>query len=144
MYNIYGLIYTLIDILCINYGTIVLLILLIAMINIQPLKMVNSQHPLADLMFAFLSTFTQWTLLCWGEELLALISTSISMAHCNSSDCFSINSCSLFLFSSSHILWSLVHGCCQRWPFAYHAFNDHIITLWTTNFMHSTHKKHDN
>ena len=45
------------------YCTIALLIGLIAMINIQPLKMVNSQHPLADLMFAFLLTFTHTALL---------------------------------------------------------------------------------
>jgi hypothetical protein len=48
------------------YGLIALLILLIAMINIQPLKMVNLQYPLADLMFAFLLTFTHIALLGRG------------------------------------------------------------------------------
>ena len=40
------------------YAPIALLIFLIAMINIQPLKMVNLQYPLADLTFAFLLSFT--------------------------------------------------------------------------------------
>ena len=40
------------------YGLIALMILLIAMINIQPLKMVNLQYPLADLIFVFLLSFT--------------------------------------------------------------------------------------
>jgi hypothetical protein len=48
------------------YGLIALLILLIAMINIQPLKMVNLQYPLADLMFAFLLSFTHIAVLGTG------------------------------------------------------------------------------
>ena len=54
MYIIYGLTPSVMYFVC---GTIILLIL-IAMINIQPLKMINSQYPLADLLFAFLLTFT--------------------------------------------------------------------------------------
>ena len=56
MYIIYGLT---LSVMYFVYGTIVLLILLIAMINIQPLKMINSKYPLADLLFAFLLTITQ-------------------------------------------------------------------------------------
>ena len=48
------------------YSTIALLIGLTAMINIQPLKMINSQYPLADLMFTFLLTFTQIAVLGTG------------------------------------------------------------------------------
>ena len=48
------------------YGFIALLILLIAMINTQPLKKVNSQYPLADLMFAFLLGFTHIAVLGRG------------------------------------------------------------------------------
>ena len=40
------------------YSLIALLILLIAMINIQPLKKVNLHYPIADLMFTFLLSFT--------------------------------------------------------------------------------------
>ena len=42
------------------------MILLIAMINIQPLKKVNSQYPLADLMFAFLLSLTHIAVLGRG------------------------------------------------------------------------------
>ena len=63
MYIIYGFTPS---VMYLVYGTIVLLILLIAMINIQPLKMINSQYPLADLMFTFLLTFTQIAVLRTG------------------------------------------------------------------------------
>ena len=48
------------------YGLIVLLILLIAMINIQPLKKVNLRYPLPDLMFAFLLSFSYVAILGRG------------------------------------------------------------------------------
>ena len=48
------------------YGLIALLILLIAMINIQPLKKVNLHYPIADLMFTVLLTFTHIALLGRG------------------------------------------------------------------------------
>ena len=63
MYILYG--FTL-SMMYFVYGLIALLILLIAMINIQPLKMVNLKYPLADLMFAFLLTFTHIAVLGRG------------------------------------------------------------------------------
>ena len=63
LFIIYGLTPT---IMFFVYGLIVLLILLIAMINIQPLKKVNLQYPLPDLMFAFLLCFSVVAILGTG------------------------------------------------------------------------------
>ena len=63
LYLIYGLT---LSVMYFVYGIIALMILLIAMINIQPLKMVNLQYPLADLMFAFLLSFTHIAVLGRG------------------------------------------------------------------------------
>ena len=63
LFVIYGLT---LSVMYFVYGLITLLILLIAMINIQPLKMVCSQYPLTDLMFGFLLSFTHIAVLGRG------------------------------------------------------------------------------
>ncbi len=63
LFILYGLI---LSVMYFVYGLIFLLILLIAMINIQPLKKVNLHYPLPDLMFAFLLSFSYVAILGRG------------------------------------------------------------------------------
>ena len=63
LFIIYGLT---LSVMYFVYSLIALLILLIAMINIQPLKKVNLHYPLADLMFTFLLTFNHIAVLGRG------------------------------------------------------------------------------
>ena len=63
LYIIYGLT---LSVMYFVYGTIALIILLIVMINIQPLKMVNLRYPLTDILFIFLLSFSHTAVLGRG------------------------------------------------------------------------------